>query len=157
MVKKIICGLLALGSFGFLLLGANDRAFIGTWKMNEAKSKVTNLPEAKDMTLVITKEGETVTNSLKGTVGGQPISQKWTVPSGGGSINYSEGGPPSGITAVAKVIDDRTVETTTTMNGKQISAERTEISADHKTMTVKESGLNEKGEAYSYVAIFERQ
>jgi hypothetical protein len=156
MLKKIMGGLVAL-SFGLSLLAADDGAFIGTWKMNEAKSKATNLPEAKGFTLVITKEGETVTMSLKGIMGGQPISQKWTVPSGGGPLNFTENGPPAGVISVAKVIDDRTVDSTTTMNGKQISMQHAVVSADHKTMTIKESGKDEKGQAYKFVAIYERQ
>ena len=156
MLKKFV-GLMAVGMLVLSLLGADDRAFIGTWKMNEAKSKFTNTPEGKDMTLVIMKEGDSINQSLTGTVGGKPLSQKWSVKSGGGPVSYSEGGPPSVVSAVSKVINNRTVETTTTMNGKQISVERTEVSADHKTMTAKESGMNEKGEKYSYVAVFERQ
>jgi hypothetical protein len=74
MVKKIICGLM-LGSF--LLLGADD-AFVGTWKMNAAKSKFDKGPEAKDFTVVIASEGDTVTVTINGTIGGQTISQKFS-------------------------------------------------------------------------------
>ena len=120
MLKKFICGLVALGSFGFLLLGADD-AFVGTWKINVAKSKFAKGHEAKDMTLVVAVEGDTATVTLNGKVGdGQTLSFKYTVPTAGGPINYTEGAPPAGITDALKNIDDRTVEFTSTMNGKQI-------------------------------------
>lgn len=37
MLKKFLCGLVALSSFGFLLLGA-DEAFAGAWKIDVTKS-----------------------------------------------------------------------------------------------------------------------
>jgi hypothetical protein len=58
---------------------------------------------------------------------------------------------------VSKVIDDLTVDSTTMMNGKQISMQHIVVSADHKTMTIKESGTDEKGQAYKFVAVYERQ
>ena len=155
MTKNFICGLLVLGSLGFSLLAADD-AFVGTWKMNEAKSKATNMPEAKGLTVVITKEGDTATVTVKGAIGGQPFSQKWTTPTAGGPLNFTEGAPPAGVAMVSKIVDDLTVDSTGTMNGKQIMMQHTVVSADHKTMTVKESGTNEKG-PYKILAVYDRQ
>lgn len=154
MQKRLICGLVALGSFG--LLFASDDVFVGTWKLNEAKTEATKGREAKDLTLVITETGDTATVMLKGIVGGQPISQKWTEPTAGGPLNFTEGGPPEGVTIVAKRVDDHTVESTGTMNGKQIMTQHTVVSADSKTMTVKESGADENG-PYKITAVYDRQ
>ena len=157
MVKKFICGLVALSSFGFLLLGA-DEVFVGTWKINVAKSKFAKGHEAKNMTLVIAAEGDTATVALNGTLsGGQTISIKYTVPTAGGPINYTEGAPPAGMVDTLKNIDDRTVEFTSTMNGKVILTQHIVASADHKTMIIRESGVDEKGQAFKGVYHYDRQ
>lgn len=85
------------------------------------------------MTLVVAIEGDTATVTLNGTVGdGQTISFKYTVPTTGGPVNYTEGAPPAGITDALKNIDDRTVEFTSTMNGKQILKQHIVAGADHR-------------------------
>ncbi|HEY3936735.1 MAG TPA: hypothetical protein VGL97_04865 [Bryobacteraceae bacterium] len=156
MLKKLICGLVAL-SFGFSLLGA-DEAFVGTWKMNVAKSKFAKDHEAKEMTLVVAVEGDTAAVTINGTVGdGQTLSIKYTVPTAGGTINYTEGAPPAGTTDALKNIDDRTVEFTSTMNGNQILKQHIVVSADHKTMIIRESGVDEKGQAFKSVYVYDRQ
>ena len=157
MLKKFLCGLVALSSFGFLLLGA-DEAFAGAWKINVTKSTFAKGHEAKDMTLVVAIEGDTAAVTLNGTVGdGQTISFKYTVPTTGGPVNYTEGAPPAGITDALKNIDDRTVEFTSTMNGKQILKQHIVAGADHKTMTIRESGVDEKGQAFKGVYVYDRQ
>jgi hypothetical protein len=152
MIKKIIGGLM-LGSF--LLLGA-DNAFVGTWKLNVAKSKFVNGREAKELMLVVAVEGETATVNEHGTVGGQTYSYTYTVPTAGGPLNFTEGAPPAGLTQVSKRVDDRTVDTTGTMNGKQVLMQHVVVSADHKTMIARESGVDEKG-AYQSVVAYDRQ
>jgi hypothetical protein len=155
MLRKMISGLVVLGSLGCSLLAADD-AFVGTWKLNAAKSKATKGREAKDLTLVITKEGDTATVTLTGTISGQPISQKWTEPTAGGPLNFTEGAPPAGVSIVSKRVDDRTFDATGTMNGKQIMTQRTVVSADQKTMTFKESGTDDKG-PYKIMGVYDRQ
>jgi len=160
MFTKFICGLVSLGSFGFLLLGA-DSFYVGTWKLNVAKSKFAKGHEVRDMTVVITVEGDTATVTVNGTGGfmgaGKPVSVKYTVPTAGGPLTYIEGAPPAGISDVMKYIDERTDDITSTMNGKQIFMEHVVVSADRKTMIVRESGVDEKGQPYKAVAAYDRQ
>src|SRR5450631_92318 len=102
MIKKFVCGLLVLSSFGFGLLGADD-PFVGTWKLNVAKSKFAKGREVKESTVIIVRQGD---NAM--------------VTVAGGTENFAEGGPPAGMTVVEKRVDDRTVDSTSTMNGKQV-------------------------------------
>ena len=160
MLKKSICAMVALGFLGFLLLGGNaDDPFVGTWKLNLDKSKSnTKFHEVKNMTLVIAVEGETTSVRLKGTdPNNQPISVKYTVPSAGGPLNYTEGAPPAGITEMAKEINNRTVDITSTMNGKVVGKQHVVVSPDYKTMIVQESGLDDKGQPYKSRLVYERQ
>lgn len=160
MLKKSICALVAIGFLGFLLFGANaDDPFVGTWKFNLDKSKSnTKFHEVKNMTLVIAVEGETTSVTLNGTdPNKQPISVKYTVPSAGGPLSYTEGAPLAGVAEVAKEIDDRTVDITSTMNGKLVGKQHVVVSPDHKTMTIQESGLDDKGNPYKSRIVYDRQ
>ena len=159
-VKKLVCGVVALGSFGFLLLSA-DSFYIGTWKLNVAKSKFAKGHEAADMTVVVTIKSDTATVTVKGTGGfmgaGKPVSIKYTVPAMGGPLTYLEGAPPAGIKDALKFIDERHSDTISTMDGKQIFIEHVVVSADRKTMIVRESGVDEKGLPFKAVEAYDRQ
>jgi hypothetical protein len=157
MLNKLICGLVAL-SFGFSLLGA-DNPFVGTWKLNQAKSKFAKGHEIKDATIVIAVEGDTASVSVNRTTSdGQTFSAKYTVPTAGGPINYTEIAPPrpAGNDGLKK-IDDHTYEFTSTMNGKEILKQHIAVSADDKTMVIRESGVDEKGRAFKAVYVHDRQ
>lgn len=163
MSKRIISGLVALG-FGCLLFGA-DNAFVGTWKLNVAKSsaiqfangKLIKKGELKDSTITVAVEGDTTTVREHGTVSGQAVSLVFTVPTAGGPLNYTEGAPPAGITDTLKTIDNRTDEFISTMNGKVVLTTRAVVSANHKTMIIRTSGVDEKGTAFRTVEEYDRQ
>jgi hypothetical protein len=56
-----------------------------------------------------------------------------------------------------KTIDARTTEMTYTRNGKTTRTATRTVSADGKTLTIKASGVNSKGEKYQSTAVFEKQ
>jgi hypothetical protein len=163
MLKKFVWGLVAIGSLGFSLFAAHAiESAVGTWKLNEAKSKFAKGQEEKDYTIVITVADGTSTVSVSGMGGfygpDKPMSFKFTTPVGGGPITYIENPPPPelGIADVVKDIDDHTTEITSTMHGKVVSTERIVFSP--KTMVIKTSGVDQKtGQAFKNVAVYERQ
>jgi hypothetical protein len=156
-VKKFFCGLVAIGSFGVLLLAADD-PFVGTWKLNVAKSKFTKGQDMKDTTTVIAREGDTVAVSFHATDGtGTKFSGKYTVSSAGGTPTYTEGGPPYGLTEKIKRIDDRTVDMFMSKDGKEVLTERFTVSPNHKTMIGRVSGVDEKGTPFKNVEVYDRQ
>ncbi|MFN7999072.1 MAG: hypothetical protein U0Q18_35955 [Bryobacteraceae bacterium] len=159
-----ITGWSATLAFGCLLFGA-DNAFVGTWKMNVAKSsaiqfdngKLVKKGELKDPVLTVTVEGDTITVRGHATTGGQSASMAFTMPAAGGHLSYTEGAPPAGIADTMKTIDDRTEEIISTMNGKVVLNTRVAVSANHKTMTLTESGVDETGKPFKAVAVYDRQ
>jgi hypothetical protein len=164
MMKKMIRGLVALG-FGCLLFGA-DNAFVGTWKMNMAKSsamqfspegKLINKSEIKDDIATVAVEGDTLTVRSRSTISGKPVSSVFTVPTAGGPLNYTEGPPPPGITDTLKVVDDRTYDFISTENGKVVLTTRCQVSANHKRMTITSSGVDANGKAFKTVVVDDRQ
>jgi hypothetical protein len=165
MIKKFICGLVAVGSLGFSLFAADDAivANVGIWKLNEAKSKFAKGHEEKDYTILIAVADKTITISMNGIGGfygpGKPMSFKFTVPVGGGPLTYIENPPPPelGLAEVSKDIDDHTTEITTTIQGKMVGVDRITFNSDHKTMVIKASGIDEKGKAFKNVEIYEHQ
>ena len=73
MVKKLGPGLMLVGFTGTLL--AAD-AFIGTWKLNVAKSKFAAGTEAKELTAVVAEDGANLVVTVKGTAGDGTVSSR---------------------------------------------------------------------------------
>src|SRR4051812_14599839 len=59
------------------LCQAGDDAFMGTWKLNEAKSKI-GAGMAKNDTVVYAQNGDEVTITVDGTDGGKAVHHVWT-------------------------------------------------------------------------------
>src|SRR5260370_1060945 len=89
---------------------------IGTWKLNEAKSKsVPGLP--KIMTVVCAADGDNVKVTVDGVDGeGKPTHNEWTGKFDG--KDYPVTGDPTSDSRAYKKIDDRTLELTVKMGGK---------------------------------------
>jgi hypothetical protein len=155
MIKKIVFGLAVLSFVG--LLWAAD-VFTGTWKMNVAKSTFAKGKEVKELTATVVEQGDNAMVTVKGIGGdGKAISTKYTTPIKGGPITYTEGGPAAGTTVVSKRVDVNTLESTASMNGKQVGTSRAVVSADGKTLTMTRKGVDDKGKAVDGVEVYTRQ
>ena len=136
--------------------------FAGTWKVDIAKSKYSGPDKPpKEATVVIEEHGDQVAVSVKGTgADGSPISVKYTVVrTGGEAAKFSEGGPPAGVSVVyaKKKADARSLDTTTTRDGKVIETGHGAVSADGKTFTITSKGTDPQGKAFETVQVYERQ
>jgi hypothetical protein len=148
----------------FLLAGSLFAAdpFAGTWKENIAKSKFGGPNQApKEATVVIEEHGDQAAVSVKGTgADGSPISVKYTVVrTGGEAAKFSEGGPPAGVSVVyaKKKADARSLDTTTTRDGKVIETSHGAVGTDGKTFTITSKGTDPQGKLFETVQIYERQ
>ena len=155
MMKKLVLGLMLLSFTGTLL--AAD-AFTGTWKLNVAKSKLAAGTEVKEITVVVAEQGDNLAVTVKGTAGdGNPIAVKYTLPAKGGAVSYTEGAPPSGATATTKRVDATTIESTSSLNGKEVGSTRSVVSADGKTLTRVVKGVDAQGNSFQNTEVYERQ
>ena len=155
MIKRVVFGLAVLSSIG--LLWAAD-AFTGTWKMNVAKSTFAKGKEVKELTATVVEQGANAMVTAKGTgADGKAISTKYSAPLKGGPVTYTEGGPPAGPTVVGKRVDANTLDSTATMNGKQVGTTHAVVSADGQTLTLTRTGVDEKGKATKGVEVLTRQ
>ena len=130
-------------------------AFVGTWKINEAKSKAA-AGVAKNSTVVVTKDGDSVKVAIDGTdAKGQPYHSDWKGKFDG--KDYGLTGDPANDTRSYKVVDDHTLLTVSKKGGKETISARIVLSADGKTRTVTASGTDASGAKVTSTAVYDKQ
>lgn len=152
--RRIAVGLGLCLLVAALSLAADD-AFTGTWKLNEAKSKIAaGMP--KNSTVIYEATGENVKVTIEGTdASGNATHSEWTGKFDG--KDYPVTGDPSADTRSVKKVDDHTLAVSSKKDGKTSTSGRVVISADGKTRTVTLSGTNAKGTKVTSVAVYDKQ
>jgi hypothetical protein len=147
----------------FLLAGSLFAAspFVGTWKLDIAKSKFApQNPAPKEETLVIEEVSDQYSVTGRGTAAdGSPFSQKFTVPKTGGPAQYPEGGLAPGYSVVfAKTkADSRIADSTTTKDGKVVITTHYVVSADGKSFRDIDTSTDPQGKKSESVAVWVKQ
>jgi hypothetical protein len=128
---------------------------MGTWKLNEAKSKLSpGLP--KNTTVVYEAAGDSVKATVEGVdAQGKPTHNEWTGKFDG--KDYPVTGDPSSDTRALKQIDDRTLELTVKKGGKVTMSGRIVLSADGKSRTLTASGTDAAGKKIQSTSVYEKQ
>ena len=128
---------------------------MGTWKLNEAKSKVTPGTTKFNTVTFKTMFGNTKVTADGTDASGKPIHVEWSGKFDG--KDYAVTGDPSGNTRSYRKVDDRTLEVTVKKNGKVIVTARTIVSSDGKSRTATVSGTTPKGKKFKNVAVYDKQ
>jgi hypothetical protein len=129
--------------------------FIGTWKLNEAKSKIA-AGSLKNTTVVYEAAGDNVKVTTDGTDGeGKPSHSEWTGKFDG--KDYQVTGDPSTDTRSYKTVNDHTLAFTNKKGDKVTISGRGVVSADGKTRTVTITGTDSKGKKYTSTAVYDKQ
>jgi hypothetical protein len=129
--------------------------FIGTYKLNAAKSKMSGAPAVVDGTLIITEDGDNLvlTPSFKttdGPVGGGRL----VIPKAGGIVRVPEGeGAYDSITRV----NSNTIQVVTTRQGKEGLRVQLTLSPDGKALTRSIKGTNPQEQPLEGLSVLERQ
>ena len=128
---------------------------IGTWKLNEAKSKlVPGTP--KNHTVVYAAAGDSIKCTIDGVDGqGKPTHNEWTGKFDG--KDYPVTGDPNSDTRALKQIDDHTAELTVKKGGKVTVTGKAVVSADGKTRTITLSGTDAAGKHIESTAVYDKQ
>ena len=153
--KSFVCiGALLLLAAGIASAAGTD-AFMGTWKLNEAKSKIgPGLP--KNSTVVTAADADKMKVAIDGTdAKGQPYHSEWTGKFDG--KDYALTGDPANDMRSYKVVDDHTLLTVSKKGGKETLSARIVVSADGKTRTVTASGTNAGGAKTTSTQIYDKQ
>src|SRR5262245_63969237 len=128
---------------------------IGTWKLNEGKSKL-NPQGPKNTTVVYTVAGDSVKVTVDGVgADGKPSHNEWTGKFDG--KDYAVTGDPVSDVRSYKKIDDQTLELTGKKGGKVTLTGRIVVAADGKTRTVTTSVTDVSGKAASSTTVYDRQ
>jgi len=154
MTQKLLAGLMVLGFTGTVL--AAD-PFAGTWHLNVAQSTFAAGMEVKESTVVIAEQAANLSVTAKGISAAGPLSVTYTLPMQGGALAYTEGAPASGATVVIERVDANTIDSTSTLNGKEVGTTHAVLSADGKTLTRVVKGMDAQGKAYTNTEVYTRQ
>jgi len=153
---KVKAGLLtlALCFVGAIVCFAAE-GFMGTWKLNEAKSKI-GAGMLKNSTVVYSADADNVKVTIDGTGGdGKPIHSEWTGKFDG--KDYPVTGDPNVDTRSFKKVDEHTLEVTQKKGDKVTTTAKIVLSADGKTRTVTASGTDASGKKVSTTAVYDKQ
>jgi hypothetical protein len=128
---------------------------MGTWKLNEAKSKLT--PEAgKNTTVVYEASGDQVKVIIDGTdKDGKPTQNEWTGKFDG--KDYAVTGDPKSDMRAYKKISDRILAFTVKKDGKATFTGRIVVAADGKSRMVTAHGAGEHGKESKEKAAYDKQ
>jgi len=153
--KSFVCtGALLLLAVGISYAAGND-VFMGTWKLNEAKSKATaGMP--KNSTVAYTMDGDNIKVAIDGTdAKGQAYHSDWTGKFDG--KDYALTGDPANDMRSYKVINGHTLLSMSKKDGKETLSARIVVSADGKTRTVTVSGTDASGAKIKSTQIYDKQ
>jgi len=130
-------------------------ANMGTWKLNEAKSKLA-AGGPKNITVVYEAAGDKVKVTVDGVDGvGKPAHNEWT-----GSFDgkdYPVTGDSSSDMRSYKRVDDHTLDLTVKKDGKVTVTGQVVVSADGKTRTVTTSGTDSMGMKVNNISVYDKQ
>jgi hypothetical protein len=134
---------------------AADDPNVGTWKLNESKSKIP-AGMSKNTSVVYTAEGDSFKAVVEGVDGsGKPTHNEWTGKFDG--KDYPVTGDPTADTRAIKKVDDSHYELTNKKDGKATTTGTITFSADGKTRTLVTHGTDAKGKKVSATSVFDKQ
>jgi hypothetical protein len=129
--------------------------FIGTWKLNEAKSKLSP-GTPKNSTVVYEAAGDNVKVTIDGTDSdGKPSHNEWTGKFDG--KDYPVTGDPSSDSRSLKKISAHRLTFAVKKGDKVTTTGRIVLSADGRTRTVTTTVTDSKGKKVSGTAVYDKQ
>jgi hypothetical protein len=130
--------------------------WIGTWKMNVAKSKYSPGPAPKSLTLKYEASQGGIMHTSDGVdAQGKATHSMFSSKFDGKDVPYE--GNPNADTTSPKKIDDNTYENVWKKGGEVTLTAKGVVSKDGKTLTISLTGKNAKGETVNNTAVFEKQ
>ena len=138
-----------------IVLYAAENPNIGTWKLNEGKSKIP-AGVAKNTTVVYSAAGDMTKVTTDGVDGsGSPTHSEWT-----GKFD----GKPYPVTGMSTVDEravtakgDRTLEIVNSKGGKTVGTAKVELAKDGKSRTLESEGTSPEGKKYKAKFTYDKQ
>jgi|ERR1700690_1708891 len=152
--RKMLLTVAAVFATALVCFAASD-ANMGTWKLNEAKSKIPT-GAAKNQTVSYTADGDNVKVSVDGVTGdGKAYHTEWTGKFDG--KDYPVTGDPNYDSRAYKRVNANTLAMTLKKGGKVNGTGKIVVSADGKSRTVTTSGTDAMGKKMSTTAVYDKQ
>jgi hypothetical protein len=130
-------------------------AHLGTWKLNEAKSKMPP-GNGKNTTVVYSEQKDKIKVTVDGVdKDGKPTHSVWVGKFDGKA--YPVKGNLAYNSVAYKVVDDRTNDITTWKDGKMAWSGKITVSKDGKSRTVTINGTDANGKKFSGKAVYDKE
>jgi hypothetical protein len=130
-------------------------ANMGTWKLNDAKSKIPAGVGKNNMVMYVAA-GDSIKVTIDGEDGkGAAFHSEWT-----GKFDnkdYALTGDPSADMRAYKEVNDHSIEATTKKDGKVTSVAKIVVAADGKTRTLSVSATDAMGKKIKYESLYDKQ
>ena len=140
--------------FVSVALGFQTDAHIGTWKLNEAKSKFEG--KARNHTVVYEAAGDQIKITVEGVdENGGAVRNEWTGKFDG--KDYPVTGESNSDARSYRIVDKHTLTLTNKKGGKTTLTGRIVISADGKSRTVTTTSTDAQGKKVTNVAVYDKQ
>ena len=138
-----------------LSLCAADDSFMGSWKLNEAKSKI-GAGAPKVTTVVYEAVGDQLKVTAEGTLAdGSPLHDEWT-----GKLDGKDYPVNSGVAEDMRSytrVNDRTLKFTNKKAGKVITTGTVKLAADGTSRTVTRTDTDANGKRVSSTQVYDKQ
>ncbi len=149
-ISVVVLSLLAL-SLGF----AAENPNIGTWKLNEAKSKIP-AGVGKNTTVVYSAAGSDIKVTTDGVdASGKPTHSEWTGQFDGKPY------PVTGMSTVdARAVTakgDRILDIVNMKDGKSVGTGKVELAKDGKSRSLETEGTSPDGKKYKAKFVYDKQ
>lgn len=130
--------------------------WLGTWKMNPAKSKYSPGPGPKSLTLKFEAAADGIRLTSDGVNSeGNPTHGGYVSKFDGKDVPYA--GNPDADVASARKIDDNHFTNVWKKGGKPTITAKAVVSDDGKTLTITLTGTNAKGATVNNKVVYDRQ
>jgi hypothetical protein len=152
--KQLSVAVLACALGGMVALAADDPN-MGSWKLNEAKSKI-GAGAPKNTTVVYAAAGDSVKVTVDGVDGsGKPAHSEWTGKFDG--KDYPVTGDANADSRSYTRVNERTLSFSQKKGGKVTTSGKIAVSADGKTRTVTTTTTDADGKKVSSTAVYDKQ
>jgi hypothetical protein len=131
------------------------KGLVGTWTLDPAKSTFSPGPAPKSQTVTYSSEGDAIKIVVDMTPA-EGAAQRWQMTTKYDGKDYPVTGNPNADTISAKLINDRTGETTFKKGGKVTATNTRTLSADGQTLTITSKGTTVDGKPRSDVQVFRK-